>query len=66
LFYCLLGDSKTDVQNDLADSVISYSVVAAPEWTALFNRTTGWFESDGIFAIPLSGVDSKASDSWEN
>jgi len=34
-----------------------YSVEAAPEWTNLFNRTSGWFGADGIFSIPLSGVD---------
>jgi hypothetical protein len=51
------------MQNEQADSVISYSVAPAPEWTALFDRTTGWFGGDGIFAIPFSGVDSKPSDS---
>ena len=34
-----------------------YSVEAAPEWTNLFNRKSGWFGADGIFSIPLSGVD---------
>lgn len=27
----------------------------APEWTALFKRTSGWTGSDGIYAVPLSG-----------
>ncbi len=34
-----------------------YTVEAAPEWTNLFNRSNGWFGADGIFSIPLSGVD---------
>jgi len=34
-----------------------YTVVAAPEWTNLFYRNSGWFGADGIFSIPLSGVD---------
>src|ERR1043166_3594179 len=34
-----------------------YTVEAAPEWTKLFERTSGWFGADGIFSIPLSGVD---------
>ncbi len=34
-----------------------FTVEAAPEWTNLFNRTKGWFGADGIFSIPLSGVD---------
>jgi hypothetical protein len=36
---------------------LKYSVVPAPEWTALFKRTNGWFGADGIFSIPLSGVE---------
>ena len=34
-----------------------FTVEAAPEWTRLFERTSGWFGADGIFSIPLSGVD---------
>ena len=36
---------------------LSYTVAAAPEWTDLFYRKSGWFGADGIFSIPLSGVD---------
>src|SRR6186713_358962 len=35
----------------------TFSAEAAPEWTRLFERTSGWFGADGIFSIPLSGVD---------
>jgi hypothetical protein len=35
----------------------AYTVEAAPEWTNLFYRNSGWFGADGIFSIPLSGVD---------
>lgn len=34
-----------------------YTAEAAPEWTDLFYRKSGWFGADGIFSIPLSGVD---------
>ncbi|MEQ9297868.1 MAG: hypothetical protein RIF33_04860 [Cyclobacteriaceae bacterium] len=34
-----------------------YTAEAAPEWTKLFYRKSGWFGADGIFSIPLSGVD---------
>src|SRR4051812_13555913 len=34
-----------------------FTAEAAPEWTKLFERTSGWFGADGIFSIPLSGVD---------
>lgn len=34
-----------------------FTVEPAPEWTNLFYRDSGWFGADGIFSIPLSGVD---------
>lgn len=37
---------------------LNYSVEAATEWTQLLKRTSGWLGGDGIFSIPLSGVDS--------
>jgi hypothetical protein len=61
LFSC--GVRHTEQQRTQADSLALYSVEPAPEWTALFNRTSGWFGGDGIFAIPFSGVDTNASDS---
>ncbi|MEY4202848.1 MAG: hypothetical protein RL013_551 [Bacteroidota bacterium] len=33
------------------------TVEPAPEWTNLFYRQSGWFGADGIFSIPLSGVE---------
>jgi hypothetical protein len=44
-----------------AQTKITYTVEPAPEWTALFNRTKGWFGGDGIFAIPFSGKDQNNS-----
>ena len=38
---------------------LKFTVEEAPEWTALFNRTSGWFGADGIFAIPLNGKDNE-------
>ena len=35
----------------------TFRTAPAPEWSALFRRSTGWFGGDGIFAIPLSGID---------
>ena len=37
---------------------VHFTVVAAPEWDALFNRTSGWFGGDGLFAIPLDAKDN--------
>ena len=36
---------------------VNFTVEEAPEWTALFKRSQGWFGGDGIFAIPFSGND---------
>ncbi|MEO6149550.1 MAG: DUF4185 domain-containing protein [Mucilaginibacter sp.] len=36
----------------------NYTVEEDENWTALFKRTKGWFGADGIFSIPLDGVDS--------
>ena len=40
-----------------ARPAFKFTAEAAPEWTKLFERTSGWFGADGIFSIPLSGVD---------
>lgn len=57
--------SRTAAQQDAAlatDTVnLSYTVEEAPEWTRLFDRTSGWFGADGIFSIPLHGVDTPQS-----
>lgn len=46
---------STDIEN------LKFTVEEAPEWTALFNRTSGWFGADGIFAIPLNGKDNETA-----
>lgn len=38
---------------------LTFSSEAAPEWTALMERTSGWFGADGIFSIPLDGVEDQ-------
>jgi hypothetical protein len=37
------------------------TVEAAPEWTALFDRDSGWTGADGIFSIPVNGVETPGS-----
>lgn len=37
------------------------TVEPAPEWTALFDRAHGWTGADGIYSIPLGGVDAAGS-----
>ncbi len=36
-------------------------VEAAEEWTELFHRFSGWTGADGIFSIPLSGLEKRGS-----
>jgi hypothetical protein len=36
---------------------LQFHIEAATEWTNLFYRKSGWFGADGIFSIPLDGVD---------
>lgn len=38
---------------------LSFTSEAAPEWTALMERTSGWFGADGIFSIPLDGKETQ-------
>lgn len=40
---------------------ISYRVEKASKWTNLFKRNSGWIGGDGIFSIPLTGVDKEAN-----
>lgn len=38
---------------------LTFSSEPAPEWTALMERTSGWFAADGIFTIPLDGKENQ-------
>lgn len=55
LAFSVAAQPATAAKNDT--SVFKYSVEAAPQWTNLFYRKTGWFGADGIFSIPLTGID---------
>lgn len=51
-------DSNPTLANTSIDS-LNFSVEEAADWTALFNRTSGWFGGDGIFAIPLDAKENQ-------
>lgn len=53
---------QTTVEMEDTEKQLIRKVEPAPEWTALFDRSSGWFGGDGIFAIPLSGVDNEDSE----
>ena len=65
---CMNSNQQKANQNEIVKNTdithLDFTVEEAPEWTALFNRSTGWFGADGIFTIPLNGVyKGDASDS---
>lgn len=39
----------------------TFTVEEASEWTALFDRSSGWVGADGIFTIPVNGIDKAGS-----
>jgi hypothetical protein len=41
--------------------VLPWSAVAAPDWTAMFVRTSGWTGADGVYSFPLDGNDGLGS-----
>ncbi len=64
LLFCFALTLQTKAQTtvppvNLTD--LKFTVEPAPEWSALLKRQTGWFGGDGIYTIPLNGVENKAS-----
>lgn len=55
-----VDDPDGDPPDDPDDEPVPLELTAeaAPEWTALFDRTAGWTGADGIFSVPLDGVDA--------
>ena len=41
---------------------LDFTVEEATDWTALFDRTSGWFGADGIFSLPLNAGSERASE----
>jgi hypothetical protein len=40
---------------------LKFTVEPAPQWTALFNRKSGWFGGDGIFATTRNGKETEGA-----
>lgn len=58
-----VADPAAEVADTAAasDALARVTVEPAPEWTALFDRDSGWTGADGIYSIPLSGDDTPGS-----
>ena len=59
LCICLAIEQSVAQQQTTNLTQIRFTVENAPEWSALFKRSTGWFGGDGIYTIPLNGVEGK-------
>jgi hypothetical protein len=53
-----IAQSNPTTPASSAPTVRPYSAAAAPEWDVLFNRTSGWTGADGVYSIPLTGLDA--------
>ena len=56
--------NQKPTKNNTTDPVeplkpLTFTSEPAPEWTALMERTSGWFAADGIFSIPLDGIEDQ-------
>ncbi len=47
----------------LAAPQATWTVETHPQWTGVFDRTSGWTGADGIYSIPLDGDDRHGSQS---
>src|SRR5690606_6177309 len=54
----LLTDGKA---TETSLQTLEFIVEEAPEWSTLFNRTSGWFGGDGIFSIPMEGKENETA-----
>ncbi|MEO7176407.1 MAG: hypothetical protein ABIV51_10905, partial [Saprospiraceae bacterium] len=53
IFFLIGTFASNSVQGQHQFKLENFTVEAAPEWTDLFYRNSGWFGADGIFSIAL-------------
>lgn len=59
------GENKDQKQVVTDLTTLHFTAEAAPEWTDLFFRKHGWFGADGIFSIPMNGIDTAGANNPE-
>ncbi|RFS26906.1 DUF4185 domain-containing protein [Chitinophaga silvatica] len=47
-------------------STLRFKVEEAPEWSEMFIRNRGWFGGDGIYSIPLNGIENRRAGSKDS
>ncbi|MBS1745889.1 MAG: DUF4185 domain-containing protein [Bacteroidetes bacterium] len=59
------GESKEKIQAATDLTTFHFTAAPATEWTDLFYRKHGWFGADGIFSIPMNGIDTAGANNPE-
>jgi hypothetical protein len=62
LLYCMIINLQTSAQKSIKPvnlTDLNFSVEAAPDWNNFLKRDNGWFGGDGIYTIPLNGIENK-------
>lgn len=62
LLYCIVANLQSNAQTNskpvnLTD--LNFTVEAASDWNNFLKRDNGWFGGDGIYTIPLNGIENK-------
>ncbi len=62
--YCIVAYLQTNAQTNpekvnLTD--LNFTVEVAHDWNNFLKRENGWFGGDGIYTIPLNGIENKRS-----
>jgi hypothetical protein len=60
---CAVSNRNSEQGKPIDIENLKFTAEEAPDWTALFYRTSGWFGADGIFALPLNGKDNEIAES---
>ncbi len=59
---CSANQGKGSIPKNTSITELQFTVREAANWTNLFKKTSGWFGGDGIFTIPLNGMESAIAD----
>ncbi len=54
---CHVNSYKAESRGEESNKPLTFTSEPAPGWTALMERTSGWFGADGVFSIPLDGIE---------
>lgn len=64
--FCIALSQSIAQKKAVSLTNVRFTVEEAPEWSALLKRQSGWFGGDGIYTIPMNGVEGKQATSNSN